>query len=94
MSDVAPPTGAEEAESAELGYFFQTAGAIRFSDAENKAPGFAAAVACAHRYGVVVYSDMNCELSLASATATTAAMEEAVATLYALFGSNPWINYL
>lgn len=61
MIDVAPPERADEAESAELGYFFQSAGVIKFSDAESKAPGFSAAVACADRYGVVVYSDMTCE---------------------------------
>jgi hypothetical protein len=64
MNDVAPPERAEEAESAELGYFFQTAGVIKFSDAETKAPGYAAAVACADRFGVVAYSDTTCELSL------------------------------
>jgi hypothetical protein len=85
MNDVAPPERAEEAESAELGYFFQTAGAIKFSDAENKAPGFADAVACADRYGVVAYSDMTCEFSkVPAAAAGQAAVAEAVAALHAL----------
>jgi hypothetical protein len=90
MGSVAPPEKAEEAESAELGYFFQAAGAIKFSDAENKAPGFAEAVACADRYGVVAYSDMTCESSLvpAAAAAGQASVAEAAAVLQALLVCN------
>lgn len=50
---------AAERDAAEEGYFFQTGGAIRFSDAGGQAPGYAATVVVADRYGVAAYSDLT-----------------------------------
>lgn len=52
------PDSAEEKDAAEEGYFFQTAGAIRFSDAGLQAPGFTCNVVVADRYGFAAYSDL------------------------------------
>eukprot|EP00775_Hariotina_reticulata_P007945 gene7945-8143_t len=52
-------TPADSEDASELGYFFQTAGAIKFSDASFESPGFASTVVVADRYGVIVYSDLQ-----------------------------------
>lgn len=56
------PEGAEAAEAPELGLFFTGAGALRFrAGGALPAAGSAQAVACADRYGVAVFSDMQGE---------------------------------
>eukprot|EP00879_Flechtneria_rotunda_P022348 GHRR01023579.1.p1 GENE.GHRR01023579.1~~GHRR01023579.1.p1 ORF type:complete len:402 (+),score=121.40 GHRR01023579.1:208-1413(+) len=50
---------AQAQDSSHLGYFFQTGGAIKFSDADSKAPGYACCVVAADHYGIVVYSDLS-----------------------------------
>jgi hypothetical protein len=55
-------TPADSEDASELGYFFETAGAIKFSDAAFESPGFASTVVVADRYGVVVYSDLQGDL--------------------------------
>lgn len=55
-------TTADSEDASELGYFFQTAGAIKFSDAGFESPGFASTVVVADRYGVIVYSDLQGDL--------------------------------
>jgi hypothetical protein len=48
---------ADAVEAVELGYFFRTAAATRFSAAGHAAPGYASTVAVAQLFGVVVFSD-------------------------------------
>lgn len=52
------PDRANERDAAQKGYFFQTGGAIRFSNARNKVPGYASTITIADRYGFVAYSDL------------------------------------
>lgn len=52
---------AEAEEAHQLGYFFKTAGAARFSEAASTygPPGYAVTLVVAERYSVVVFSDMQ-----------------------------------
>jgi hypothetical protein len=48
---------AESDDAASLGYFFVTAGAVKFSEAQSFAPGSAQTIVIAQKYGVAVFSD-------------------------------------
>lgn len=48
---------AEDAEN--LGYFWRTAGATRFSEGGAPAAGYASTVVVADRFGVVIFSDLQ-----------------------------------
>lgn len=52
---------ADEKDAAVEGFFFQTAGAVKFSDADTHAPGHAVTLVAADRYGYVAYSDLSGE---------------------------------
>ena len=56
---------ADTEEAANLGYFFKTAGATRFTQAasghQQQTPGYASTVVVAQRFGVVVFSDLQGE---------------------------------
>ena len=48
---------AESDEAPSLGYFFVTAGAVKFSEAQSFAPGSAQTIVIAQKYGVAIFSD-------------------------------------
>lgn len=46
-------------DAEDLGFFWKTAGATRFTDGGAPAPGYASTVAVADRFGVVIFSDLQ-----------------------------------